>query len=352
MNRTTLIVLSAVGLMAACLLNGGIEESDPSSSAAMAAGWLYRIEEDGKWGLMDAAGRTVVTCTYDYIPREPVKPSEFHFVAKRGKMWMLVSRSAQVVAESTESILPVPPCRYLEGGKLIDLKTGKVLAEFAAANWPGEGLIPVMSKNGKWGFADYDGRMVIPHRFDQVGPFEDGLAPAKSAEGKWGFIGHSGQWVLRLDEGKAVSHSEGILIVRVDKKERYLRLDGKEAFPKLGVRIADPFTGGLARVLLADGRKGVIDRDGEFVIGPSMRLFSIGPLSEGLMSFAQKDKSGRVVARGYYDRSGEIVLTLPPQKYESWGSFHGPLARVSLPEGGFNWGYINRKGKLVWRSFK
>jgi hypothetical protein len=209
-----------------------------------------------------------------------------------------------------------------------------------------------MSKNGKWGFADYDGRMVIPHRFDQVGPFEDGLAPAKSAEGKWGFIGHSGQWVLRLDEGKAVSHSEGILIVRVDKKERYLRLDGKEAFPKVGVRIADPFTGGLARVLLADGRKGVIDRDGEFVIGPSMRLFSIGPLSEGLMSFAQKDKSGRVVARGYYDRSGEIVLTLPPQKYESWGSFHGPLARVSLPEGGFNWGYINRKGKLVWRSFK
>ena len=42
-----------------------------------------------------------------------------------------------------------------------------------------EGLAPV-SKGGKWGFVDKEGRLVIPLEYDDVGYFDEGLVGVKN----------------------------------------------------------------------------------------------------------------------------------------------------------------------------
>ncbi|EAK1349894.1 WG repeat-containing protein, partial [Campylobacter coli] len=49
--------------------------------------------------------------------------------------------------------------------------------------------------NGKWGFIDKSGKIVIEPKFDGVGNFSEGLAGVE-LNGKWGFIDKSGKIVI------------------------------------------------------------------------------------------------------------------------------------------------------------
>lgn len=57
-------------------------------------------------------------------------------------------------------------------------KSGKVRTktEFYGAKTFADGLIPVLSKNGLWGYADKDGSLVITPRFKIANPFSEGRA--------------------------------------------------------------------------------------------------------------------------------------------------------------------------------
>lgn len=56
-----------------------------------------------------------------------------------------------------------------------------------------EGLAPVQSASGRWGFINQRQQWVIPPRFDEAREFQDGRAAAKQGS-KWGFINKQGQW--------------------------------------------------------------------------------------------------------------------------------------------------------------
>lgn len=59
-----------------------------------------------------------------------------------------------------------------------------------------------VEQNGKWGFADEDGKIVIPFEYDEVRNFSEGLAAVKviNHEGipEWGYIDQSGNIVIDL----------------------------------------------------------------------------------------------------------------------------------------------------------
>ncbi|MDR3158667.1 MAG: WG repeat-containing protein [Zoogloeaceae bacterium] len=57
-----------------------------------------------------------------------------------------------------------------------------------------EGLAPVQSQNGKWGYIDKQQRWVIQPRFDDAKEFQDGRAPACQNK-KCGFINRRGEWL-------------------------------------------------------------------------------------------------------------------------------------------------------------
>lgn len=57
-----------------------------------------------------------------------------------------------------------------------------------------EGLAPVQSSNGRWGYIDEQQRWVIPPRFEEGREFQGGRAAVRQ-NGRWGFINKRGAWL-------------------------------------------------------------------------------------------------------------------------------------------------------------
>lgn len=56
-----------------------------------------------------------------------------------------------------------------------------------------EGLAPVQTPAGKWGFVNQRQQWVSEPRFDEARPFQDGRAAARLGS-RWGFIDKQGRW--------------------------------------------------------------------------------------------------------------------------------------------------------------
>lgn len=164
------------------------------------------------------------------------------------------------------------------------------------------GLHPIY-ENGKGGYIDESGAVVIEPRFEEVGRFSDGLA-AVVLNGEGVFIDAGGAVVVRPPEDAVVR-------------------------PRFAC-----FSEGLAALPSSTGDVyGYIDTTGAWVVEP--RFEEAGPLSEGRACVAI---DGRY---GYVDGSGALVIE--PQFAEA-GRFSYGRALVEV-EGGF--GYIDRTGALA-----
>jgi len=153
-------------------------------------------------------------------------------------------------------------------------------------------------ENGKVGFINRSGTIVIPAKFDEdsseTGDFIEGLACVR-VDRKWGFIDEQGRMVIEPQFESPASFSEG-----------------------------------LARVYMRSGY-GFIDKEGKWVIPPS--LSRAGTFSEGLAVFRedyrQDDKDPRLhhIGRaGFIDHEGNEVIK--PQFAAAW-AFKEGLARVA-----------------------
>jgi hypothetical protein len=57
-----------------------------------------------------------------------------------------------------------------------------------------EGVAPVQSSNGRWGYVDEQQRWIIQPRFEDAQEFKGGRAAVRQ-NGKWGFINKRGEWL-------------------------------------------------------------------------------------------------------------------------------------------------------------
>lgn len=166
-----------------------------------------------------------------------------------------------------------------------------------------------IERNGKWGYVDRSGKVLVAPRFDGARDFFDGFA-AVGAGAKWGYIHPSGDFLIEprfedagdFHDGRAVVnnqttvirpdgsvvgtyaevhlYSEGLAAYRVGDRWGFLDLEGKPAIrPRFdGVR---PFSSGFARVWNASlQRWGVIGRLGHLTADYVFE--SIGPFDGGL----------------------------------------------------------------------
>jgi hypothetical protein len=198
---------------------------------------------------------------------------------------------------------------------------------FAIATRYSEG-IGAVEKDGKWGYADVSGHVVIPERFTYAADFERGLARV-SQEGKYFFINHKGERITPEFDG-AFDFSEDLAAVEVDHKIGYIRRDGTFALPPVheGASGID-FSEGLVAVRIED-RVGFMDTTGSIVLKPSYD--DAYPFSEGLAPVAFEGKWG------YIDRSGNLVV---PLQYRTAHMFLEGVASVELSDSG-KWGYIDK----------
>ena len=226
--------------------------------------------------------------------------------------------------------------------------TGKIVVkpQFAWAEEFSEGLAAFENEDGKHGYIDETGRVVIAPKFDNWTEFSEGLA-AVSVDFEWGYIDKTGKWAIPPQFAVGRPFSNGLALVGV-------ALNGKVSFPpgpekhvfidKTGKVVIDPkddilngtFSEGVGTVqfITNHGVNAVlIDRTGKVIV--SVQEIETDGFSEGLTAAKKNSKWG------YIDTSGRFAIE--PQ-YEEAHAFSEGLAAVLIGE---KWGFIDHSGRVV-----
>lgn len=158
------------------------------------------VQHKGKWGHIDARGKSVVPFIYDYIP---IGHDGFSGIVQLNGKWGLVSTSGDTII----------PCIYddvdyyngiahvMKNGKcgLIDL-SGKVIIPCLYDEIDWWDLCSDYSKvkvkqNDKWGIVNSSGKLVIPCLYDDI-RFSDSNEIQVQYNGKWGVINMAGKVIV------------------------------------------------------------------------------------------------------------------------------------------------------------
>jgi len=239
-------------------------------------------------------------------------------------------------------------------------KTGKIVIkpQFEYAYNFSEGLA-VIGKGRKtsyscerYGYIDENGEIVIETIFDYATPFHNGLAEVEINK-NWGVIDKRGEWVIKPLFHFLGEFSEGLALAKVAENEKYCYID------KFGTIVIKPqdwgwvqsFSEGLARIEMRGygqkGKQGYIDKTGKIVIEPQFeeaRCFS-----EGLAAvYLGYDKG-----YAYIDKTGSVVMKpkiSPGEEVGETGDFSEGLAWVSVwdsKRSDKKYGYIDKTGQFV-----
>ena len=238
-----------------------------------------------------------------------------------------------------------------------------------------------IQQNGKWGYIDNAGKVVVKPQFAWAEEFSEGLAAFENEDGKHGYIDETGKIVIEPKFDNWTEFSEGLAAVSVDFEWGYIDKTGKWAIPPQ-FAVGRPFSDGLALVGVALSGKVsfppgpekhvFIDKTGKVVIDPKDDILN-GTFSEGVgtVQFINNhgvnavliDKTGKVIISvqeihtkgfseglvpakkngkwGYIDPSGRFVIE--PQ-FEEAHPFSEGLAAVLIGE---KWGFVDHSGRVV-----
>src|ERR1035438_8178786 len=163
-------------------------------------------------------------------------------------------------------------------------KKGKLVvkADFAGGSRFSQGLAAVqLTKGGRVGFIDETGTLVIPTQFDLADPFSEGYAAVMKSH-KWGYIDRTGQVVIPLEFDAAEFFSAGIAGVgKIESTTAttffYINRNGEPAFDatKYHFETILPFGDGLAAVRRFGQYFSFIDPSGKTVIPPQFMAAAV-----------------------------------------------------------------------------
>ncbi len=126
-----------------------------------------------------------------------------------------------------------------------------------------EGVVSLML-NGKWGVVDTKGNTVIPFKYDFIDGFKEGLARVE-LNGKYGFIDTRGSTVIPLRYDNAYGFKGDLAKVELDGKWGAIDINGKEIIPLKYDEIQREGFKNQVAVFIND-RMGIINRQGKEII--------------------------------------------------------------------------------------
>lgn len=205
----------------------------------------------------------------------------------------------------------------------------------------GQGLCPVQV-NGKWGYINATGNMVIPCVYERAYNFQnEGVAIVKH-KGKYGLINKRGEILVPCIESDyddvPIPH-DGVTCIYIEnlKETKCIDVFGNHLFTKAG--IVGNFSEGAATITTYKEGKysiGVINKTGDYII------------PEGIYSYISEFHYGVATVRsettgkcGSINHQGEVVV---PIKYDSFrGVYPSPVLCAII---GDKYGYVDiRNGK-------
>jgi len=231
-------------------------------------------------------------------------------------------------------------------------------ASCASLGWSQDEPLVVV-RNGKYGYIDHKGKIIIQPQYIWAEDFWHGLGivyacghylsidasgtlhPLRIAlpgeletqkQGdKVGFVDERGQFKIKLAFDDALPFSEGMAAVKIGVKWGFVDTEGKLVIDAK-FENAYYFTEGVAIAELQTLGQVLIDKSGKVLASDFISMWSI---SEGRVPIERNDK------KGYLDLQGRVII---PVVYDGVREFTEGLAAVEKDE---KWGYIDRAGQFV-----
>ncbi len=196
-------------------------------------------ELDGKYGVLNYEGQTILDFEYDYIKSLYDGHDVFYVLRKDGKFG-LANRQGIVVMEPT---LEYEPQRVYPDNRLI-----------------------IIEKDRLYGVVDFDGNEILPMEHIQIVDISEGRIAAKKAYDKGGYYDIFGNELTSFDYRMVFGFNEGLAFAsRCNKDGSWqhdvLNLKGKVAFNAENYSIGG-FFGGIACV----NSTKMIDKNGETIV--------------------------------------------------------------------------------------
>lgn len=226
-------------------------------------------------------------------------------------------------------------------------------------------------ENGKWGFLDISGNVVVEPSYDEVRNFSSDLCLVSNA-GKWGVINKKGKLVHQCEYDSISDFDNGIAFARQNGSGWYLYAAGRRQ--QLSDRyVFHPYSDGFARIKDSNtGKWGFVDSKGVIRIAPEYdkatdfksghALVSIGGKTYSINKSDDRKASQIVLddsvvlfdnGSGYMSLKGKdgLYTFIPSSMDKTIGEFlevnpvHDGLSRVKDANGKTL--YLNENGKLV-----
>jgi len=279
-----------------------------------------KVKSNGKWGMIDENGTVVIPFEYDSI-----------------------SHDRSLVTGS-------------KGGWIEIIYPEKVQTAFDYIGEMTDDGLALFHKDGKSGFMNMKGEMVVQPVYDKARAFKNGRA-AVSKSGLWGYLDTQGNEIIPLKYDEVGDFNEGMANVLQGKKWGYIDMKGQTIIP-FQYNEADGFVGQQAIVFIKN-KHCLIDPKGNVTVKADKYNFS-SRIKDGLVMVTEKDKkfmatdllpvAGNIARafvsltkkRGYMNRNQELVIDI---QFSDARDFSKGMAAVRDKDK--RWGYINTKGELV-----
>jgi hypothetical protein len=199
---------------------------------------------------------------------------------------------------------------------------------------PNDALFPIVVQ-GRWGFIDSTGAVVIAPRFAEVQEFSEGLAPVREA-GHYGYLNKAGKFILPQTYAFATPFRGGMALIEQDSVPRLIDHAGKAiALPATYRRLEwEPSFdhGGNWVGNLPTYKNQLLDQHGRLLI--PAQFVRIRPLSNNrrvvVIAVPSPDKDGppETELTGVLDGRGRLVI--PYRRFDRISTFREGLATASL----------------------
>jgi hypothetical protein len=276
--------------------------------------------------VIDESGKELTSKAYSFIGDYQEGRALFSIADQKNKnLYGFLNRRGKEVIPAVY----VSAGNFKNGKSLVKLKdgsyalinlTGKVLQSYnlAFVGDLGEGLLPFQeSPDGKFGYINEQGKIIIEPRFASARPFLDGCAIVQISEGKHDYLGlidKKGEYILKPNYNQIVSLGEERVAI------------GKAVDPE------KPYIGSL------------------FALGDTNGHILTGFIFNGITSF----KGGKASANDdqytfFIDKKGKIISTLPKVRGNGVLQVDKNLIKGEID---FRLHYFKKNGETVWEPNK
>ncbi|MBN1827270.1 MAG: WG repeat-containing protein [Candidatus Eisenbacteria bacterium] len=215
--------------------------------------------------------------------------------------------------------------------------TGRIVIQpqFETARSPFD-EVGAVRNGGVWLFVDPSGKTVKLPQYDQIGGFENGIAWVEK-NGKWGCVDQFGKEVISPRFEFMQGFNDGYCAAKHEGKWGFINRKGEFVIEPQYIE-AGSFSEGLAPVQLYYEHWIYIDKNGDQAIAKVFKEAS--EFSERLASVAVAD--GIFWTHGYIDKTGEFRIG--PGFRTAW-DFHSGLAPIQ--DSTDSWSFINQSGEVM-----